>query len=146
MSESRDHGRIRLEQTISSRMDEAEMLCLKIREVLEPDGLPQLCFRVELLAREILANALNHGNGNDPEKSVVLQLRISRTWIRLRVTDEGPGFAWRNALKKTPGTNETSGRGMRIYVLYAARTQFNRRGNQITIWIDRKSEQGMEIK
>jgi anti-sigma regulatory factor (Ser/Thr protein kinase) len=119
-----------------------ELLSLKVRDVLQANGLSQFCFPIELLARECLANAMNHGNENDPEKSIVLQLRVGRAWIRLLVTDEGPGFAWRKAVQRKTGVVEVDGRGLGIYALYAERFQFNRCGNRITIWIDKKKQTG----
>ena len=142
MSSSWEHAAVSFEQKIPSRRDEAELLCLKIRDVLQASGLPQCCFPIELLARECLANAVNHGNGNDAAKSIVLQLRVGRAWIRLQVTDEGAGFAWRKAMQKRTGTREVSGRGLRLYALYAERFRFNRCGNRITIWIDKKKQTG----
>jgi len=138
MSSFCEHGAVSFEQKIASRRDEAELLCLKIRDLLQTNGLSQFCFAIELLARECVANAVNHGNGNDPAKSIVLRLRVGRAWIRLQVTDEGAGFAWREAMQKTTGTVEVSGRGLRLYALYADRFRFNRSGNRITLWIGNK--------
>jgi len=142
MSPSCQHAAVSFEQKIPSRADEAELLCLKIRDVLQRNGLSQFCFAIELLARECVANAVNHGNGNDAAKSIVVQLRVGRAWIRLQVTDEGAGFGWRKALQKRTGTTEVSGRGLRLYALYAERFRFNRCGNRITIWIDKKKQTG----
>jgi anti-sigma regulatory factor (Ser/Thr protein kinase) len=142
MSSVQKSGTVFLEQKIPSRMDEADLLCLKVRETLEANGLSRLSFPVELLTRECLENALKHGNGNDPAKAILLQLRAGRTWIRLQVTDEGPGFAWRKALQTWVSTTEPCGRGMSIYTLYAERFRFNRCGNRITFWIDKKKQAG----
>jgi serine/threonine-protein kinase RsbW len=125
-------------ETIPSRLEEAELLCLRIRKMLEKNGLSPLCFTVELLARECLANAVNHGNRNDPDKSIVFRFSIGREWIRMQVSDEGPGFAWRKAYQKRLIATKPSGRGLRLYALYAERVQFNRCGNQITLWISKK--------
>ena len=87
-------------ERIPSRMDEAEILCLKIRNMLQINDLSRYCFSVELLARECLTNAVIHGNLNDADKFVVLRFRIGREWIRLQVSDDGPGFAWRKACQR----------------------------------------------
>jgi anti-anti-sigma factor len=131
-------------ETIPSRLDEAELLCLRIRKMLQNCGLPLLCFPVELLARECLANAIKHGNRNDADKSIVLGFSIGREWIRLQVSDEGPGFAWQKTFQKRLDTSEPTGRGLRLYALYAERVQFNRRGNQITLWISKKNRTGKD--
>jgi len=132
---------ISLRQTIPSSIEEAESLCRKIRSLLQEGGLPYLCFAVELLARECLANAVVHGNRNAADKSIDLRLDVGRKWVRLEVCDEGPGFAWREARQKTPCTTSCSGRGLQLYALYAERVQFNRSGNRIALWIRKTSEQ-----
>jgi serine/threonine-protein kinase RsbW len=142
MSSSREYAAVSFEQKIPSCMDEAESLCLRVRGVLQASGLSTYCFPTELLARECLANALKHGNGNNPAKSILLQLRTGRAWIRLRVTDEGGGFDWQEAMQKASSTRKASGRGLQLYALYASRFRFNRCGNRITLWIGKKKRTG----
>lgn len=125
-------------QKISSRVEEAESLCLRIRGALVAAGLRGVAFRVELLARECLANAINHGNRRNVDKSVELRFAMGRKWIRLEVTDEGPGFAWRREQRRKRSTAATSGRGVELYSLYAERVGFNRSGNRIRLWVSRK--------
>lgn len=124
-------------QTVSSRMAEADSLCLKIRALLESQGLPQACFSVELLARECLSNAMIHGNQLKVDKSVLVRIWIGQQWLRLQVTDEGPGFDWRKMCHGAPDITKPHGRGLRICASYAERVRFNRRGNQITLWIQK---------
>jgi serine/threonine-protein kinase RsbW len=126
-----------LSLTISSRMAEADSLCLKIRALIESQGLRQACFPVELLARECLSNAMIHGNQLNADKSVLVRLWIEQRWVRLQVTDQGPGFDWRKLCCSAPDDTESHGRGLRICASYAERVRFNRRGNQITLWIQK---------
>ena len=130
-------------RTIPSSMAEAESLCLKIRALLQRESLCRICFPVELLARECLSNAVIHGNRGDARKSVQFRLWIGRQWVRLQVSDEGSGFAWRKALVRTLDTAKPHGRGLQLYTLYAGRVRFNRRGNQITLWV-KKNPTGKE--
>ena len=123
---------------ISSRMEEAESLCLRIRDTLEANGLAQLCFRAELLARESLANAILHGNRRDVDKTIEFRFAVGREWIRIEVGDQGPGFCWRQRLRRKPNRAACSGRGLELYSLYAERVRFNRSGNRITLWLSRK--------
>lgn len=119
-------------------MEETESLCLRIRDTLDANGLARLRFPVELLARECLANAIHHGNRCDVDKGIELRFTVGRKWIRLEVTDEGPGFRWRRGLRRKRNTAACSGRGLEIYSLYAERVRFNRSGNRITLWLGRK--------
>jgi serine/threonine-protein kinase RsbW len=121
-------------------MEEAESLCLRIRHALGSHGLAHQCFAVELLAREALANAVLHGNRQAVDKVVELRFSVGRKWIRLEVTDQGPGFRSRRELGRKRDNAACSGRGLELYSLYAERVQFNRRGNRITLWLSRKQE------
>lgn len=140
MKAARSQAQISFCETISSRMPEVDSLCLKIRDLLYDNDLGEVCFAVELLARECLSNAVIHGNKGVADKSVGLSLSVGAVWIRLDVSDEGEGFDWRKARRNRSDTTASSGRGIELCALYAARVRFNRRGNQITLWI-RKFEQ-----
>jgi serine/threonine-protein kinase RsbW len=135
-----------LRQTIPSRAQEAESLCLKVRVFMQEAGLPETCFAVELLTRECLFNAIIHGNRNAADKSVDLTLSLGRKWIRLRVCDQGPGFAWRKARRASFDTLIPSGRGLRICALYAERVRFNRMGNRISLWIREAKPMGKDTR
>lgn len=91
-------------------------------------------FAAELMVREALANAVQHGCGSDPERHVRCTIRIGRGRVLVLVADDGPGFDWRAAMRR--GTQDTacSGRGLAIVRRYATRVRFNRRGNIIAIW------------
>jgi len=47
---------------------------------------------IGLAAREILINAIKHGNRFDPKKKVGLSMSISRSNLIIEVTDQGEGF------------------------------------------------------
>lgn len=144
MSACEEYTAISFHQTIRSRMAEAEALCLKLRDLLQTNHLESACFAVELLAREALANAVKHGSQNDGDKQIELRLSVGREWIHLQVKDQGPGFAWRKARKGRPEDTASSGRGLQLYALYANRVQFNRSGNQVTLWLRAKNRTGKE--
>jgi len=132
-------------QTIPSRLEAADSLSLEVSVFLKAAGLSELCFPVELLARECLVNAVVHGNRSAADKSVDLRLFIGSKWIRLQVTDEGQGFAWRKAGQKRLDTNRSSGRGLRLCAMYADRVRFNRKGNRIALWISKTKRTGKEV-
>lgn len=116
-------------------MEEAELLCMKIRAFLQSAELSEVSFPVELLARECLTNAVIHGNRNAADKTVVFNLAVGRKWIRLQVSDEGHGFRWRNQREERQDTTIPSGRGVPLYALYAERVRFNRSGNRVALWV-----------
>jgi len=129
-----------LSQQISSRMEEVESLCLKIRGFMENGDPGLVSFPVELLARECLNNAVLHGNRGDAAKKIDFRLWVGRVWIRFQVSDEGPGFDWRKNRSAEPDLDSTSGRGLPLYAMYANRVRFNRNGNQITLWVQKKRQ------
>jgi len=134
-----------LRESIPSCLKDAESLCLKVRRFVKEAGLPELCFPVELLARECLTNGVIHGNGNCADKSISLSLSIGRKWIRLEVSDEGAGFRRPRHGQQSLDTTRSSGRGLQLCSLYAERVQFNRRGNRITLWIRKGLPIGKDI-
>jgi len=129
---------ISLHREIPSRLVDADILCREIRSLLVDNGLGEASFPVELAARECLNNAIIHGNRGDANKKVALNLQIRRKWIYLRISDEGSGFNWRKAKRAPPpDCAGIRGRGLSIVDLYADRITFNRRGNQVTLRLER---------
>jgi serine/threonine-protein kinase RsbW len=49
-------------------------------------------FFIGLAVREILVNAMKHGNGFDPSKKVGFQISLEGDELIVEVTDEGEGF------------------------------------------------------
>ena len=49
-------------------------------------------FAVRLALEEAVANAFRHGNGEDPEKVVTVEFKISDEKVWIAVEDEGCGF------------------------------------------------------
>jgi serine/threonine-protein kinase RsbW len=122
---------------LHSLPEEVDAVCLELRSFLQAHGRAADAFAVELLAREALNNAVLHGNQSQPDKTARLDVRLGRRWLRLQITDEGPGFNWRAARRGLPEADTASGRGLLISDLYADRVAFNQRGNQITLWLDK---------
>ena len=131
--------RSRFERKIPSNLKHVDALCHDVYSFLRAKGLGLASFASELVARECLNNAVVHGNQGDAAKQVALRLHCTHQWVRLQVTDEGAGFNWRRARRRTlPDDQEINGRGLAIVAAYADRVCFNRRGNQITLWWSRK--------
>ena len=126
-----------LRRVIRSRPTEVDTVCLEIRAFMAASGLTVRSFAVELIARECLNNAVLHGNQQHADKNVRLELHWGRRWLRLQIADEGAGFNWRTARGRPAEASAVSGRGRAIAKLYADRVAFNRRGNQITLWLDK---------
>jgi serine/threonine-protein kinase RsbW len=136
---SRSRSMIR---SFPSRLEEADVAGSAIRDFLKLQGI-SATFELELVARECINNAIVHGNRNNPGKYVFLEIRVGRRWILIRVKDEGGGFDWRRRAQGTfSDWTATSGRGLPILAHYTSRVSFNRKGNQVSLWIRKESFKG----
>lgn len=95
---------------------------------------------VLLVSRELLKNAVVHGNQNDRDKEVVLRLfRIAQDRFRLEVEDSGQGIGLRNIQttmleqEQPDRRGEKSGHGLTIINRLSEQVFFNETGNIITV-------------
>jgi serine/threonine-protein kinase RsbW len=90
---------------------------------------------VRLALEEALVNAIKHGNGLDPSKSVRVHCDIQTDRVYVEIEDEGPGFAPEDVPDPTLDENieRPSGRGLMLIRSFMNRVDFNDRGNCIRI-------------
>jgi anti-sigma regulatory factor (Ser/Thr protein kinase) len=91
------------------------------------------CFAAELLVREALTNAVVHGCHADAARQIRCSLRLRSRRLLIVVADDGDGFDWRTAWRKTAVFPDCSGRGIEILRKYASRVRFSERGNVVTM-------------
>jgi len=127
-----------LVRTFPATLAHGDDACRAVRMFLREHGEARAGFVVELVARECVNNAVLHGSRQDPEKLVMLLLRLGRRHVCLRVADQGPGFAWRNVLDRPmPDDHAVRGRGLPILEMYASRLRFSQDGSCVTVWLTR---------
>jgi serine/threonine-protein kinase RsbW len=82
---------------------------------------------------EALANAMMYGNARDPGKRVTLEAWCSPETIRIRVTDEGPGFDPKKLPDPTLPGNRSRSRGRGVFLIRQLmdHVEFNEQGNSI---------------
>ena len=87
---------------------------------------------------EALANAMLYGNGQDVRKRVLVEARISREAIQIRVTDEGRGFDPSSVPDPTvpDRISRSSGRGIFLIRKLMDHVEYNERGNTIEMRLD----------
>ncbi|MCD4694818.1 MAG: ATP-binding protein [Bacteroidales bacterium] len=84
---------------------------------------------------EAFQNALNHGNQNNPDKTIIIEYNKSATGINFSVKDEGEGFN-HGAI---PGIKDDGkekvfpGRGIFLIKSLSDNVSFNESGNEIQI-------------
>lgn len=71
-------------------------------------------FAIRLAMEEVLANAMNHGNGGDAAKLIVVEFEVTATSFRASIEDQGTGYDPRSVPDPTADENLTiaSGRGL----------------------------------
>lgn len=85
---------------------------------------------------EALINAILHGNAQNPEKRVYINLEvIENKRLVFTVTDEGNGFDFNNIPDPTAPENleNLSGRGIYIIKKLADQCIFNSKGNELEL-------------
>ena len=94
---------------------------------------PRLSLAIALY--EALANAIKHGNHNDPAKLVRITAEISTNEARFTVEDEGDGFRVNEIPPPKDPDNllKPSGRGLLLIKSIMNETIHNVRGNQLTM-------------
>ncbi len=91
---------------------------------------------VELALREALANAIVHGNKQDPEKNVVVRCFCQNNrGMLLVVEDEGPGFNPNQVPDPTQAECllETHGRGLFLMKRLMDHVRISRSGRRVTL-------------
>lgn len=105
----------------------------KVEEFLQNQGLEIALFPINLGYREALTNAIRHGSSGDPKKKVTFELSRKDDQLMMKVTDQGPGFDWQNALTHVADPTDESGRGLTILQYYFDTVQFNVSGNEVVL-------------
>jgi serine/threonine-protein kinase RsbW len=108
----------------------------RIVKILEDMGYPPRdVFSVRLALEEALVNAIKHGNGMDPEKSVQIDCRINQERVRIEIEDEGEGFEPESVPDPTAPENleRPCGRGLMLMRSFMSLIEFNETGNRVTL-------------
>jgi len=113
-----------------------EQLLLRLAEFEWPD---HDVFGIHLAAEEAIANAIKHGNQDDPSKSVAVCIDVARDKLRIRVADQGCGFNANDLPDPTADENLElpSGRGIMLMRSFMNSVEFNECGNCVTMWKER---------
>ncbi len=90
-----------------------------------------------LSLREILTNAIEHGNKFSPYKEVFLKVTETDRYVKIIVQDQGEGFNWQEIIEKklNPESLDERGRGIFLAKMSSDFLAFNSRGNRATIII-----------
>ena len=90
-------------------------------------------FAIRLAMEEALANAMNHGNGGDSSKSIIVEFELAPGFFRAAIEDQGPGFNPDSVPDPTAEENLTiaSGRGLTLMKAFMTEVIVVPPGNRI---------------
>ena len=90
-------------------------------------------FAVRLAFQEAMSNAMRHGNGEDPNKKVIVGIAVDDKQAVIEVQDEGPGFEPDCVPDPTlpDRISLPRGRGIMLIHAYMTRVEYNKSGNRI---------------
>jgi serine/threonine-protein kinase RsbW len=103
--------------TFESRVESVEVVEELVRRFSHDAGFGEDDeYFIGLAAREIVINAIKHGNRLDPNKKVGVRLSKNARSITIEVSDEGDGFRLENVPDPRAAENQErrSGRGLAI--------------------------------
>ena len=132
------------ERTVPSKTEAGQIVVEEVLQVLEDLKWPRhQVFGIHLAMGEAIANAIKHGNQTDPRKQVHIQSKISKSLLRVRVTDEGPGFDPTTLPDPTAPENleSTTGRGIMVMRNYMDRVEFCEKGNSTRLETNRNEDE-----
>jgi serine phosphatase RsbU (regulator of sigma subunit)/anti-sigma regulatory factor (Ser/Thr protein kinase) len=91
--------------------------------------------RMQICMSELISNALEHGNRNDPHKLVTMAYSVTDDEVRLCVVDEGGGFDLASVPDPThdANLNREGGRGLYLVSQFVDSISQNSSGNGICI-------------
>lgn len=128
-----DARRDRLEFVIPSVIPRMHDLLQEVMAVLEARGIAEPNSNIMLALDEAIANAIKHGNHEDPSKNVHVAVEFAPDEVTFIITDEGDGFD----LKALPDPTDpscllrTCGRGVMLIYHLMDEVEYNARGNQV---------------
>ncbi|BAM03609.1 ATP-binding protein [Phycisphaera mikurensis] len=123
-------------RTFSSRIGNIPPVQDAVLEELEAAGYPEKCrFAVKLALDEAMANAVRHGNHNDPDQTVTVDWEVAEDRVTIHIEDCGCGFE--PAALPDPTAEENlhrpHGRGVMLMKAYMTQVLFNEAGNRVTL-------------
>lgn len=119
---------LRWSRTLAASTDDVELFCLALRNELAGRWFQADVFAAELVFREVLANAVEHGGLYDRSHTIAVDLAVDGGRLKARVSDHGPGFP----MPPPSSGGPERGRGLQILSYYTAAHRFEDGGRTVT--------------
>ncbi len=121
---------------VPGRRDATSPVVQQIMDAVDRAGYGRTSrFAVRLALEEAIANALRHGNGMDPAKSIVIEFHVGPDGVAIDIEDSGHGFDVDAVPDPTLDENidRPSGRGIMLMRAYMTTVEFNEVGNRVAM-------------
>ncbi len=125
-------GLIDLDMSFSSTVENIDRVDEEAMRFLARMGIEAEVFCIRLAVREGLLNAVNHGCGGDPHKTIKCGMRLKDNAVFIEINDGGCGFDWAAYMGKEMTTfTSDSGRGLAIMRKYCTDIEYNTKGSRL---------------
>ena len=123
---------VEIRRTLPATLEALESFVAAFATWAETHNLPQR-FESELVLREALTNAIVHGSACNPHMLVTCVVRLRHCRLTIAVSDQGPGFDWRDRWDHVPREMDCSGRGVGILRGLCHAIRFNQSGSRLVL-------------
>ena len=131
----------KIEFEFSSQLNFTDRVISDTRDFVSHSGMAGNMSGVEHVLRELLLNAIEHGNKGKPEKKVKCVIEIIGSGrLKITVNDQGKGFDYKKIKIASPVPEQTRNRGYPIINAYSDEIEFGEKGNPVTVYIMIKKE------
>ena len=96
---------------------------------------PRDAFGIRLALDEAIVNAIKHGNGFHPDKTVRVNCLIDDDVFRIEIEDQGSGFCLEDVPDPTEEENLElpCGRGIMLMRSFMSKIEYNTSGNKVLL-------------
>ncbi len=132
---------------ISSEMRMVDHVAHECREFLKKYNV--MCFsNPKLVLRELLINAIEHGNRNIAESKVVCKIEhLENFRFKMLALDQGDGFDYNSLDMELPDDpDQLRNRGYALINAFTEKIEFNEKGNGITVYLNLNPETEYEVE
>lgn len=123
-------------ETIPSDLAEAERIQERIVGLLEAHEFPPRdVFGMRLALEEAIVNAIKHGNGMDPDKTIRVRVEVNTERVLVEIEDQGTGFDPKDVPDPTSEENleRPGGRGIMLMRAFMTSVEYNDAGNLVRL-------------
>jgi anti-sigma regulatory factor (Ser/Thr protein kinase) len=123
---------------ISSEMHHIDSVVGHCKEDLSRFNIVSDDSEFKVIVRELLNNAVRHGNHEIIEKTVTCSIEyLGARQFKIAVEDQGSGFNYRNINMDLPENSDLIKRkGYALINAFSKRIEFNEKGNRISVYTE----------